>query len=218
MRLSSNSLQLAQLTKWRTSVDEVALAAHTSPMAATVTLKSTAQGDLVRAVVDATADLPPKELELEGGHVLTVLLERLADRVLPTSDPLAMARFRGVIAMRELLGAEGGALSAADVAQLLGISRQAVDKRRKLGQLLALEVPKRGLLYPGWQFTDAGAPLPGFLDVLNALGAHDPWAQARFFLSGNDRLGGKRPLDVLRAAGVDRVLAAAGMFGEHGAA
>ena len=192
-------------------------------MAATVTLKSPAQGELVRAVVDATANLPPKELELEGGRVLNVLLERLADRVLPTSDPLAMARFRGVIAMRELLSAEGGALAASDVAQLLGISRQAVDKRRKLGQLLAVEVPKRGLLYPAWQFTDAGAPLPGLLDVLKVLGSHDAWAQARFFLSGNDWLEGKRPLDVLRVGGVDqvlvdRVLAAARVFGEHGAA
>ena len=183
---------------------------------AAVTLKSAAQGDLVRAVVDVTADLPAKELRLESS-MLRVLLERLADRVV-LPDPLDRARFRGLLAMRELLATEGGALSATDLTSVLGISRQAVDKRRKAGALLALEVPRRGILYPAWQFTDTGELLPGFVKVLEALAEHDPWAQARFFLSASARLGERRPLDRLRAGELDRVLAAAAAFGEHGAA
>jgi hypothetical protein len=185
-------------------------------MAAQVTLKSAAQGALVQAVVDVTAKLAANQLR--SPHRLQVLLELLADRELPTSDPLAKARLRGVLAMRELLSAGGGAYSASEVAELLAISRQAVDKRRKSGQLLAVELPKRGLLYPAWQFSDTGGTLPGFVDVLRVLGSHDPWAQARFFASGNHRLKGKRPIDLLRAGAVDPVLAAAGAFGVHGAA
>jgi len=185
-------------------------------MAAHVTLKSEAQGDLVRAVVEATADITAQELK--SSDWLGVLLERLADKVLPTSDPLLMARLRGVVARRELLSADGGALSGSDVAKLLDISRQAVDKRRKAGLLLAVELPKRGLLYPAWQFSETGAMLSGFVDVLEALSEHDPWAQARFFVTSNDRLNEKRPLDVLREGEVAPVLAAARSYGEHGAA
>jgi hypothetical protein len=170
---------------------------------------------LIQRVAQATSDVP--DAELRGAKVLRVLLERLADEVLPTDDPLARARLRGVIAMRELLSGDGGALTGSEVAELLGISRQAVDKRRKTGQLLAVELQRRGLLYPAWQFVEAGM-LPGFIDILAALRAHDPWAQARFFVTRNDRLRGRRPLDVLRKGEIEPVVRAAEGFGEHGAA
>jgi hypothetical protein len=38
------------------------------------------------------------------------------------------------------------------------------------------------------------------------------------FVTENDRLGGKRPLDLLRQGKSERVLDAARVFGEHGAA
>jgi hypothetical protein len=157
------------------------------------------------------------EAELRSAKVLRILVERLADDVLPTKDPLARARLRGVLAMRELLSGDGGALAGNEVADLLGISRQAVDKRRKAGQLIAVELPRRGLLYPAWQFVEAGA-LPGLARVLAALGAHDAWAQARFFVSRNGRLANRRPLEVLKGGELDAVLRAAEAFGEHGAA
>jgi hypothetical protein len=185
-------------------------------MVATVTLKSSAQESLVRTVVDATADMPAKALQ--SPTMLAVLLERLADQLLPTSDPLALARLRGHVAMRELLNADGGALVASQVAELLGISRQAVDKRRKAGQLLAVSLPRRGLQYPAWQFTEMGATVEGLVEVLAILRAHDAWAQARFFVAGNDRLEGARPIDRLREGVLEPVLIAARLFGEHGAA
>jgi hypothetical protein len=181
-----------------------------------VTLRSPAQEPLVRTVVDATADMPVSELQ--SPSMLGLLIERLADRLLPTSDPLARARLRGQVAMREVLGADGGALTASQVAQLLGVSRQAVDKRRKSGQLLAVTLPRRGLHYVAWQFTEAGVLLPGLIEVLAALAGNDSWAKVRFFVVGNDRLAGQRPLDRLRDGALEPVLAAARAFGEHGAA
>jgi hypothetical protein len=180
-----------------------------------VSLKSAAQATLIRAVVDVTSDISGDDLRGAGG--LRLLVERLGDRLLPSTDPLAKARLRGVIAMRELLRGDGGSLTAKEVAERLGISRQAVDKRRKAGQLLALEPPKRGLHYPAWQFVDDGT-LPGFAWVLDALRDHDAWAQARFFVSGNARLGGRRPVDLLRKGSLEPVLSAARMMGVHGAA
>jgi hypothetical protein len=186
-------------------------------MAAHVTLRSPAQGALVRAVVDVTSDIPASSLRQLDGVVLQALVERLADRLLIVDDPLGKARLRGALAQRELLSGDGGALSGAEVATLLGVSRQAVDKRRKAGQLFAVELPRRGYLYPAWQLTGTGV-LPGVAEVLAALRHLDPWAQARFFVSGNARLGGKRPLDRLRRGDLDAVLRAAGAFDEHGAA
>lgn len=205
------------MTKLRVSVDEVANAAHAFGMAdhVNVAIKSAAQGALLRRVANATSDV--SDAELRGPRMLRILVERLADKELSTEDPLARARLRGVIAMRELLSGNGGALTGGEVAVLLGISRQAVDKRRKAGQVLAVELPRRGLRYPTWQFVESGM-LPGFVEALATLHGHDAWAQARFFVSRNPRLAKRRPLDVLRKGDVDAVLRAAEAFDEHGAA
>jgi hypothetical protein len=60
--------------------------------------------------------------------------------------------------------------------------------------------------------------MPGLPQVLEALSAHDSWAQARFFVSGNRRLGRKRPIDLLGRGELEAVLVAVRAFGEHGAA
>ena len=182
------------------------MAAHVS-----LSLKSPEQAKFVRKVVQVTSRVP--DAELRGLSAIHALIEGWT-----TAEPLAKAELRGALAQRELLAEGGGALSAADVAKVLGISRQAVDKRRKTRQLLAVELPKRGLLYPAWQFSHAGAVLSGIPQILDALREDDAWAQLRFFVSGNDGLAGARPVDRLRAGDVASVLHAAATFGEHGAA
>ncbi len=184
-------------------------------MAESVAVKSKAQGQLLRRVATATAGL--SEAELRGAKGLRIIVERLADSQFPVSDPLAMARLRGVIAARELLSADGGTFTVNQVKDLLGISRQAVDKRRKADQLVAVELPRRGLRYPAWQFAGSGT-LPGLIEALRILHSHDSWARVRFFVTRSDRLAGRRPLDLLRKGEIEPVLRAAEMFGEHGAA
>lgn len=132
-------------------------------------------------------------------------------------DPLALARIRGQQARAALLSEEGGTLSASNVAELLGISRQAVNKRRQGGRLLALPLGRHGFAYPAWQFS-GGDLIPGLVDVLGELAGHDPWMQARFFLNPNERLGGSPPLAELRRGRVEPVREAARAHGEHGAA
>jgi hypothetical protein len=131
------------------------------------------------------------------------------------TDPFAAARQRAVELKRQLLEAEGGALTVAEVAKRLGISRQAVDKRRRARKLLALET-SRGFLYPAWQFGDEGV-LHGLDRVLAALEAA-PWTQASWFPSGDSRLGDARPLEALRRGQLQQVLRAAAAYGEQGAA
>jgi hypothetical protein len=130
---------------------------------------------------------------------------------------LAVARAQGLEARQQLLNAEGGPWAVEHVASYLRVSRQSVDKRRKAGRLLALTVGRRGYLYPSWQFDRHGVA-PGWEGVLRSLEWTDGWACLIFMLSPNDRLGDKRPIDVLRAGNVEAVKAAASAFGQHGAA
>jgi len=129
---------------------------------------------------------------------------------------LNRARLRGIEARRELLEAEGGPLGVSDVATILDITRQAVDQRRKRGNLLALETGRHGYRYPAWQFDDGGT-IDGLEAVLDTLEDHDPWMTLRFFLGAHPRLDGDRPLDRLRSGDVDPVLNAAERYGHHGA-
>jgi hypothetical protein len=133
------------------------------------------------------------------------------------SDPLAAARLRGLKAREELLAEGGGTLSAKEVSALLRMSRQAVDKRRMSGNLLAIEAGRRGYRYPAWQFTN-GDVVPGLGEILSLLAQSPPLAQMRFFLSGSHKLGGKRPLDRMKVGDLEAVRRAARTFGEQGAA
>ena len=63
-----------------------------------------------------------------------------------------------------LLKRADGVLSAAEVGHLLQLTRQAVDKRRRTGALLALRQGS-GWRYPRCQFTDADT-VPGLAEVV----------------------------------------------------
>ena len=140
--------------------------------------------------------------------------ETLAPRC--TSGPLAAARLRGMDAKRRLLSHEGRALSSIEAAERLGMTRQAVDKRRRDGKLLAVELDKKGYFYPCWQFG-----LEGFETILRDLGekSNDTWEHMSFFVNPSDLLMDRTPLDALRDGKKEicQVRLAAKNFMEHGA-
>src|SRR5216683_1575209 len=131
-------------------------------------------------------------------------------------DPLLAAKIRGLERKKQMLEASGGALSSEQVAKVLGISRQAVDKRRSSNQLLALTQGRRGYSYPSFQFED-GRTIRGLEEVLTQLKPLDPWMQMVFFTSPNERLGGKTPIESLQKGLVGEVTRAASGYGEQGA-
>jgi hypothetical protein len=133
-----------------------------------------------------------------------------------TGEPYREALRRGREAQKRLLAAEGGVLSGAQVADLLGLSRQAVDKRRRAGRLLGLSTGRRGIVYPAWQFTEGGV-LPGLEEVLADLPIRIGWSPVIFMLSENAWVDDEIPLHVLRKGEVDRVRRAAKMYLEHSA-
>lgn len=113
---------------------------------------------------------------------------------------LADAVRRGRPRWLEILHSEGGVVTAGQMAKLLGISRQAVDQRRRAGTLLGFRDTGRDYLYPVWQVRD-GKPLPGLERVLAALqdGEHAAKSQFIFFLSPDVVPDDARPLDLLRS-------------------
>jgi hypothetical protein len=187
------------------------LAAHKGVEAVFLTRALRALIGLAKGANVSGAAAAPSDYDL----FLTVLQQPEAIALLPSQDPLAKAKIRGLLAKPKLLEAENGSVSAEEAAQMLGITRQAVDKRRKQGKLIALPAG-RSHRYPAWQFAD-GKTLPGLESVLKALSVRDPWMQAAWMLNGNFGLEGDRPLDRLRAGKMDAVLAAAALYGEQGA-
>ena len=133
-------------------------------------------------------------------------------------DPeLAAAYARGREAREALLSAEGGVVSSEELGKLLGVTRQAIDKRRRNGSLFA--VRERGdWLYPHWQLAN-GEVLDGLADVLDVLARSDlsAWDIMIFFLRTDTEREGESPLEALRAGRREAALRAARMYGEHGA-
>jgi hypothetical protein len=80
---------------------------------------------------------------LSSKDLLSELLEDLKQ-----AEPLAPAFIRGIEAKRRFIEENGGALTSDQVAQIIGISRQAVEKRRNAGKLIALSTGRHGFLYP----------------------------------------------------------------------
>lgn len=177
----------------------------------------------IHALAEVTERLDSNEIQRipasgsEQATLVSTLSQPSAVGYFSAADPLTPARLRGLEARDALLAAEGGVLRAEVIGARLHISRQAVDKRRKAGKLLAVDIGRRGYFYPAWQITDEGA-LPGLEDIVALLSEHPALAKLRFFLSGNHRLGGERPLDRLRRGDVEAVRRAARTFGEQGAA
>jgi hypothetical protein len=128
--------------------------------------------------------------------------------------PLTAAFLRGAQVKRALLKAEGGVLSAQQLAEHLGITPQGVGKKRDRNQVFWLEVGD-GYVYPAFQVGPNGL-LPGIREVLDAFQEEDPWARVNFMLTGDAPLGGRRPIDILREGDVVSVTRAARGFGEHG--
>lgn len=117
-------------------------------------------------------------------------------------DPLADALARGVAEREHLAAKAQGLLSAEAAGRILGgITRQAVDKRRRAGRLLGVKIAN-DWRYPAAQFGPAGEIVPGLADVLQARADVSPWAILDFLLAEDDALGGLSPLGALQQGGV----------------
>jgi hypothetical protein len=131
-------------------------------------------------------------------------------------DPFLEAMARGSAIKRDLLTGGGGGLTSSQVASALGITRQAVDKRRLRRALLAVPNGSGEYVYPACQFTSDGV-IDGLEEVLRAFQIQSPWTQLSVLLASAPALGGKTILEALRSGAVERAVAIAASFGEQAA-
>jgi hypothetical protein len=113
-------------------------------------------------------------------------------------DPTVKDRVVAAIEFkRKMLGEAGGALTAAEVRDVLGHKTlQAVYKAVKERRLLMVEDHGQQL-FPACQFHD-GAVSPAIADVLHAAPHTDGWGVLQFLISGDLGLGERRPIDLLK--------------------
>ena len=108
----------------------------------------------------------------------------------------------------------GRLLSAAEVGELLDITKQAVSLRVKTRSLLALPTAKGGYGFPHWQFGQDGQPLAGLMEVLRAFRAEEltvetPWTIAAWMVSHQDELADRTPVELLHEGEGEQVRLAA---------
>src|SRR5882762_6125590 len=178
---------------------------------------------LIHEALGLLTETPPRQTP---SHTVRVPLtpERAAryspepEILLPDEAAAAFADARrlGRKRAQSVYEAVGPLLSPGDVASRLGVTRATVHNWRQGLRLLALHPNHHTYVYPAFQFTEPTESedglLVGLADVLAALAEISPLGKAVWFQAKQPSLGGRTPVEVLRAErlkGLDSVLAAA---------
>lgn len=133
-------------------------------------------------------------------------------------DARSLAILEGVRIAQEDLREAGGAYDLDQVRTLMrGVSRQAIDKRVQEGSLLAVPGPSNRRSYPTLQFNADGSVVDGLKAVSEALPTSNSWTILNFLAQPDDRLRGRKPIDVLKEGKIDLVVEAARCLGQQGA-
>jgi hypothetical protein len=171
-------------------------------------VSSVASPEALRTALSSPTDL--------GG--VASLLSDMAPLGLDLSavDPFVEAVARGAAVKRELLESAGGGLTSSQVASALGITRQAVDKRRSRRALLAVPTGSGEHLYPACQFTLEGV-IPGIAEVLHAFQIQNPWTQLSALLAPAPALRGKIVLEALKDGQIKEAVGVVASLGEQAA-
>jgi hypothetical protein len=153
---------------------------------------------------------PDGEIEI----VRTAAVERPVEGS-PLHVAITRARVRGSAKIADILKG-GDMLTAEAFGDLIGASHTTVNAKRARHELLGLAGATRGFRYPRWQLTTDHLPLPGLVQLFEALG-DQPWVVYRFLRTAHAELGGRTALDALKAGQVEAVLGvasnqAAGVF------
>ena len=126
-------------------------------------------------------------------------------------DPGAFGRRAAILAAADVLWRRrlGRLLTSEEVRQVLGVgTRQAVSDFVKRRRLLAIRGADGRLLFPAFQFSATGRPLPALEAVLAAFARAgvDELTVGSWFTSPQDLLEGRTPADWLQSGGADALV------------
>jgi hypothetical protein len=155
---------------------------------------------------------------LTGASQVPRSQETVINRAAFEPDARSRAIFEGIRIAQQDLREAGGAYDLEQVRTLMnGVSRQAIDKRVQEGSLLAVPGPSNRRSYPTLQFNQDGTVVEGLKAVREALPTKNPWTVLNFFARPDDRLGGRKPIELLKKGKIDLVVEAAQRMGQQGA-
>ena len=193
------------------------------PPAGVIKVQGGADGDLLRAafrrraehavsLIAASASPEALARALEAPTDFGALASALGSTVLAGSaldlDPFADALARGTVERERFTLVAGDLLSAEQMGRVLGgITRQAVDKRRRARTLLAIQVAG-DWRYPAVQVNDDGKISPDLLVILAAANeaGMSGWVVLDFLLAPDAALDGMAPIEAMRRGGLRSVL------------
>jgi len=188
-----------------------------------LTLPADAQVAIVSTSATALQKVRKRNKQL-GGYEFRYFAEAAKSRAPVVNneafapDARARAVLEGVRIAQEDLRRSGGAYDLDQVRTILrGISRQAVDKRVQEGSLLAVPGPSNHRSFPTLQFNADGTVVKGLKSIREALPTDNPWTVLNFLVQPDDRLGGRRPIDLLKEGQAELVVEAARRMARQGA-
>lgn len=138
------------------------------------------------AGMDEAAAMRALEAPTDVGTLAYAVSAAAAAPAIAQLDPEAALLAEGAKLKSDLLERAGGALGVGQVAGLLRVSRQAVDKRRKVSKLIAVPAGE-DYVYPACQFTDQGV-VTGLDKALGMMPIQDPWMRLEWLLTEDDVL------------------------------
>jgi len=154
-------------------------------------------GTVARTGRTLTLDIGPAKRKGESRFHITKILrpEAPAVEAKPSRPELTPAEARAALRHAHARGADAAAellagpdmLSSDQIAERLGLSREAVLQKRRRGDLLGMEGAKRGVRFPAWQLGPDGLPLSVLRELHEVLG--EPWAVFRFLRQQYPELG-----------------------------
>jgi len=112
----------------------------------------------------------------------------------------------------DLDAAVGPFYDTAGLARWLGINKEAIASRVSSRNILGVQSSDGHWIYPAFQFTDKGEPLPRLREVVDAINPDttDAWGTAIWLNHSMSKLGGRTPAEALRTDLADTVVATAG--------
>lgn len=141
-------------------------------------------------------------------------LPRVGEEGVSREAALEAARMRNVArVLEDRARLKEECLRSGAVEKALGVGRERLRQMRERGQLVGIvQGERRPTLYPYWQFTSEGSLVEGLEEIISASreAGMGPERLHFFMTEPNRRLGGGRPVDVLKAGedenGLERVL------------
>ena len=144
----------------------------------------------------------------------------IASPRLAAADPEAGAVARAAEIKQSMLESIA-TYSTAEVADILGVSSEAVRKRRIAGKLLAVPLAS-DWRFPAWQFASPTSSsrhgtIPGLERALLALPMRNPWVKLDLLMAPLDGYETKNLIALLQSGAVDDAIRIVETYGDHGA-